>query len=162
MQDNLENTLENLINKFPGYTDKKENFRKKFPALCQGIEYMEKEVEEKKEQEFIKINRVKNCHLKRHFGLLTEEENQIIIEVDKISAKYFCISYELYIEMRERYTKYFDDVKVLLTFDYPYHIAYKIGNSIDDSDFIECSLYINDIYKIIDIFLKTGEKVHDV
>lgn len=83
-------------------------------------------------------------------------------EVDAMYAKRFGLSNDTYVEMQNRNTKYFDDVKVLLTYNYPYYSAYKIGNSIEDSEFIEYSLYHNDIYKIIDIFLKTGEKVHDV
>jgi hypothetical protein len=162
MQDNIENTLKALLKKFPDYKEKKEEFKKKYPNVYEVIESLEIKLNEKKEKKFIKKNMVNNYYLKEHFGLLTEEEIQRQNEVDKVCAKQMRLSYELYVDMRQRNTNYFDDVKVLLTYDYPYHLAFKIGNSMEDSEFIECSLYINDIYKIINIFLETGEKVHDV
>ncbi len=105
---------------------------------------------------------VQDYHLKKYFGILTAEEIQRQDEVKALNAKRTKISLDLYNDLQIKNTKYFKDVKVLLTYDYPYYSAYKIGNSIEDSEYIESSLYINDIYKIIDIFLKTGEKVHNV
>jgi hypothetical protein len=162
MENEFEKIVEGLKQKFTDYDDNKEEIKKDYPSLYEVIEYYEEKVVEKKEQEFIEKNVVMNYHLKKYFGLLTEEEIQRQDSVDNIRTKYMGISYELFVDMRKDSTEYFDDVKVLLTYDYPYYLAYKIGNSIDDSEFIECSLYTNDIYKIIDIFLKTGQKIHDV
>jgi hypothetical protein len=162
MQNNSENPFETLIKAYPEYKENKEKFKEKYPSIYITMEAVEKKAEEDIEQEYIRRNMVFNYSLKKHFGLLTKEEIQRQIEVDKLRAKYMIVSYELYVEMGERNTKYFDDVRVLLTYEYPYYYAYKIGSSIEDSEFIECSLYTNDIYKIIAIFLETGEKVHDV
>ena len=162
MEDNNEKTLKLLKQKFPEYDESKEEFKKNHSRSYELIEYYEMKVAEKKEKDFIEKNYVNDYHLKKHFSLLTAEEIQRQKEVDALRAKSFGLSYDTYVGMQNRSTKYFDDVKVLLTYDYPYYSAYKIGNSIENSEFIECSLYINDIYKIIDIFLSTGEKVHDV
>jgi hypothetical protein len=162
MEDTDKKAFELLIQKSPEYQENKEDFKKNHSETYSLIEYYEKQVAEQKAQEFIKENYVSNYHLKKHFGVLNQEEIQRQKEVDAKSAKIFGISSDTYVEMQNEDTKYFDDVKVLLTYDYPYYSAYKIGNSIEDSEFIECSLYTNDIYKIIDIFLKTGEKLHNV
>ena len=162
MQINIENPFKTLIKAYPEFKEGKQKFKEKYPSLYKTMEAVEKKAEEDIEQEYIRRNMVYKYNLKKHFGLLTKEEIQRQIEVDKLRAKHMRVSYELYVQMGEKSTKYFDDVKVLLTYAYPYYSAYKIGSSIEDSEFIECSLYTNDIYKIIDIFLKTGEKVHDV
>ncbi len=162
IQINIENPFETLINAYPVYKEDKEKFKEKYPLLYMTMEAVEKKAEEDIELEYIRRNMVYNYNLKRHFGLLTKEEIERQDEVDKLRAKQMRVSYEVYVEMGEESIRYFDDVRVLLTYEYPYYSAYKIGSSIEDSEFIECSLYTNDIYKIIDIFLKTGEKVHDV
>jgi|GEM_PF-6732606 len=158
----LEEVLESLQIKFPSYLENKEDFEKSYPDIFKLLESYETNLRIQKEREFMRNNMVENYDLKSLFGLLTEEEAKIQNEVDRLSSKHMNIEYELFLDMQERNTKYFDDVGVLLTYDYPYYSAYKIGDSIDNSEFIECSLYINDIFKIIDIFLKTGKKVHDV
>ena len=157
---NLEEVLESLLIKFPGYLENKEDFEKSNPQMFKLLVNYEANVKVQKEIEFMRNNIVDNYDLKQHFGLLTEEEISSQKEVDRLRSKHMNIEYEKYLDIQER--KYYDDVGVLLTYDYPYYSAYKIGDSIDDSEYIECSPYINDIYKIIDIFLKTGEKVHDV
>jgi len=162
MEEIYEKTLELLKQEFPEYQETPEDFKKNSPENYKLIEYYESKVAERKNQEFIEKYRVHNYFLKKHFSFLTADEIQRQKEVYTFLAKSFNISIETYLEMQNTNTKYFDDVKVLLTYEYPYYSAYKIGSSIEDSEFIECSLYKNDIYKIIDIFLKTGEKVHDV
>ncbi len=162
MKNDFEKIVTGLKQKFSDFDENKEEIKKNYPSLYELIEYYKDKIEEEKQLEFIKKNWVANYDLKKYFGLLTGEEIHRQNEVDKVSADYTGLSYDLYIELRQKNTKYFDDVKVFLTYEYPYHLAYKIGNSIDDSEFIECSLYDNDIYKIISIFLETGEKVHDV
>ena len=162
MEEIYEKTLELLKQEFPEYQETQEDFKKNSPENYKLIEYYESKVAERKNQEFIEKNRVYNYFLKKHFSILTADEIQRQKEVYTFLAKSFNISIETYLEMQNTNTKYFDDVKVLLTYEYPYYSAYKIGSLIEDSEFIECSLYKNDIYKIIDIYLKTGEKVHDV
>ena len=162
MEEIYEKTLERLKQRFPEYEENPEDFKRNSQENYKLIEYYEMKVAEKKEHEFIDENYVCDYHLKIHFGVLTQEEFIRQKKVDALLAKSFGLSIDTYAEMQNRNTKYFSDVKVLLTYEYPYYSAYKIGSSIEDSEFIECSLYMNDIYKIIDIFLKTGEKVHDV
>lgn len=158
----LEEVLESLLIKFPGYLVNKEDFEKNYSGIYKLIESYETNLRIQNEREFMRNNMVYNYDLKSHFGLLTEEEVKIQNEVNKLRSKHMNIEYELFLDMQERSRKYYDDVGVLLTYDYPYYSAYKIGDTIDNSEYIECSLYTNDIYKIIDIYLKTGKKVHDV
>lgn len=158
----LEEVLESLLIKFPGYLENKEDFEKNYSGIYKLIESYETNLRIQNETEFIRNNMVDNYDLKCHFGLLTKEEAKRQKEIDRLHSKHMRIEYELFCDMQENSNQYFDDVGVLLTYSYPYYSAYKIGDTIETSEFIECSLYTNDIYKIIDIYLKTGKKVHDV
>lgn len=158
----LEEVLESLLIKFPGYLENKEDFEKNYSGIYKLIESYETNLRIQYEREFMRNNMVDNYDLKSHFGLLSEGEIKIQNEVNKLRSKHMNIEYELFCDMQENSNQYFDDVGVLLTYSYPYYSAYKIGDTIETSEFIECSLYTNDIYKIIDIYLKTGKKVHDV